>query len=198
MKSYSLPKRRQSVGEEIANAVSHGIGSLLAMIAALALVAGAAQRGRSVEIIGASIFGTTMVVGRFSSLRLKIFLLIAGTYTPFTLGPLRGNWGWTLLVLVWGLAVAGVVFKAVGGVGYPRLSTSVYVVMGWLVIVAIEPLRVNMPLPGLLWLLAGGIAYTAGIAFFAPKRLRYSHLVWHLCVIVGTACHFAAALWYAV
>jgi hemolysin III len=126
-----------------------------------------------------------------------IFLLIAGTYTPFTLGPLRGAWGWTLLGLVWVLALAGVVFKAVGGVRYPKLSTCLYIAMGWLIIVVIEPLRLNVPVPGFLWLLAGGIAYTAGVAFFAPKRLRYSHFVWHLFVMAGTACHFAAVLWYA-
>jgi hemolysin III len=97
---------------------------------------------------------------------------------------------------VWGLAIVGVVFKAIGGVRYPKFSTGLYIAMGWLVIVAIEPLRLNIPISGLSWLLAGGIAYTAGVGFFAPKRLRYSHLVWHLFVIVGTACHFAAVLWY--
>jgi len=125
-----------------------------------------------------------------------IFLLIAGTYTPFMLGPLRGALGWTLLGLVWALAIAGVVVKAIGGVRYPKLSTSLYIAMGWLVIVAIEPLRLNLPVVGFFWLLGGGIAYTAGIAFFAPKRLRYSHFVWHLFVIAGSACHFAAVLLY--
>jgi hemolysin III len=213
--AYALPERSQSAGEEIANAVSHGVALLLAVIAAPVLVVSAAQRGTMAEIIGVSIFGTTMVLAYLTSTlyhalamnRAKrvfrildhgaIFLLIAGTYTPFTLGPLRGAWGWTLFGLVGGLALAGVVFKVVGGVRYPKLSTSLYIAMGWLVIVAIEPLRLNVPMSGLFWLLAGGIAYTAGVAFFAPKRLRYGHFVWHLFVIAGSACHFAAVLWYA-
>jgi len=213
--AHALPERDQSVGEEIANAVSHGVGLLLAGVAALVLVVAAAQRGGVAQIVGASIFGATMVWVYFTSTlyhalprnRAKrvfrildhgaIFLLIAGTYTPFTLGPLRGAWGWTLFGSVWSLALAGVVFKAVGGVRYPKLSTSLYIAMGWLVVVAIEPLRLSVPTSGLFWLLAGGIAYTAGVALFAPRRLRYSHFVWHLFVIAGTACHFAAVLWYA-
>lgn len=213
--AHALPERDQSVGEEIANAVSHGVGLLLAVVAALVLVVAAARRGGVAQIVGASIFGATMMLVYLTSTlyhalprnRAKrvfrildhgaIFLLIAGTYTPFTLGPLRGAWGWTLFGSVWSLALAGVVFKTVGGVRYPKLSTSLYIAMGWLVIVAIEPLRLNVPTSGLSWLLAGGIAYTAGVAFFAPKRLRYSHFVWHLFVIAGTACHFAAVLWYA-
>jgi len=209
-----LPPRTQSVGEEIANAVSHGVGLLLAVIAALVLVGVAVQRSELAELVGASIFGTTMVLMYLTSTlyhalpmnRAKrlfrildhgaIFLLIAGTYTPFMLGPLRGVWGWTLLWSVWALAIAGVVIKAIGGVRYPKLSTSLYIAMGWLVIVAIEPLRLNLPVAGFFWLLGGGIAYTAGIAFFAPKRLRYSHFVWHLFVIAGSACHFAAVLLY--
>jgi hemolysin III len=213
--AHALPERAQSVGEEIANAVSHGVGLLLAVVAALVLVVAAVQRGGVAEIVGASIFGATMVWVYFTSTlyhalprnRAKrvfrildhgaIFLLIAGSYSPFTLGPLRGAWGWTLFGSVWSLALAGVVFKTVGGVRYPKLSTSLYIAMGWLVVVAIEPLRLSVPTSGLFWLLAGGIAYTAGVAFFAPRRLRYSHFVWHLFVIAGTACHFAAVLWYA-
>jgi len=214
--AYALPERSQSAGEEIANAVSHGVALLLAVIAAPVLVVSAAQRGTMAEIVGVTIFATTMVLAYLTSTlyhalpmnRAKrvfrildhgaIFLLIAGTYTPFTLGPLRGTWGWTILGLVWSLAIAGVVFKVVGGVRYPKFSTCLYIAMGWLVIVAIEPLRLNVPMTGLTWLVAGGIAYTAGISFFAPRRLRYSHLVWHLFVIAGTACHFAAVLWYVV
>jgi hemolysin III len=214
--AHALPERSQSLGEEIANAVSHGVGLLLAMLAALILVVAAVQRGVVAEIVGASVFGTTMVLAYLTSAlyhalpmnRAKrvfrildhgaIFLLIAGTYTPFTLGPLRGIWGWTLLGMIWALALAGIVFKAVGGVRYPKLSTCLYIAMGWLVIVAMEPLRLHLPILGFYWLLAGGIAYTAGVAFFAPKRLRYSHFVWHLFVIAGSACHFAAVLWYVV
>ena len=212
--AHALPERAQSVGEEIANAVSHGVGLLLAVIASLVLVVAAVQRGGAAGIVGASIFGATMVLAYLTSTlyhalainRAKrvfrtldhgaIFLLIAGTYTPFTLGPLRGTLGWTLLGLVWGLALAGIVFKAVGGVRHPKFSTCLYIAMGWLVIVAMEPLRLHLPVSGFYWLLAGGIAYTAGVAFFAPKRLRYGHFVWHLFVLAGSACHFAAVLWY--
>jgi hemolysin III len=129
--------------------------------------------------------------------RAAIFLMIAGTYTPFTLGVLRGPWGWTLFGLVWGLALAGVVHAAVGGIRYPKLSTGLYLAMGWLVVIAVKPLWLRVPPWGLFWLVAGGIAYTGGVAFYAAKRVRYSHFVWHLFVIAGTACHFIAVLRYA-
>jgi hemolysin III len=126
-----------------------------------------------------------------------IYLLIAGTYTPFALGVLRGSWGWTLLVLVWSLALAGVLLKATGNMRHPVLSTSLYLGMGWLVIVAFKPLCIHVPAWGLFWLLAGGIGYTVGIGFFAAVRLRHSHFIWHLFVIAGTACHFIAVLRFA-
>ena len=189
---------------------------MLAAVAAVpVLVIAAVQRGNAAGIVGASVFGATMVVLYLTSTlyhalprnRAKrvfqvldhgaIFLLIAGTYTPFTLGVLRGRWGWTLFGLVWGLALAGVLLKAVSGIRYPTLSTCLYIAMGWLVLIAVKPLWLNVPTWGLFWLLAGGIAYTAGVAFFAAERVRYSHFVWHLFVIAGTACHFVAVLWYA-
>jgi len=126
-----------------------------------------------------------------------IFLLIAGTYTPFTLGVLRGAWGWTLFGLIWSLAAVGIVLKAAGRLRHPVLSTLLYLGMGWLILIAIRPLWLRVPLAGLLWLLLGGIAYTAGLAFLAAKGVRYSHLVWHLFVLAGTASHFCAVLWYA-
>ena len=211
----ALPERRQSPGEEIANSVSHGVGLLAAVAAAPVLVVAAVWRGSAAGIVGASVFAATIVMLYFTSTlyhalpgnRAKrvfrvldhgaIFLLIAGTYTPFTLGVLRGAWGWTLFGLVWGLALAGVVLKTAGGVRYPMLSTSVYLAMGWLALIAVKPLWHRVPIWGLFWLLAGGIAYTVGVAFFAAKRVRYSHFVWHLFVIVGTACHFIAVLRYA-
>ena len=208
-------ERVQSLGEEIANSVSHGVGLLAALIAAPVLVLDAMQRGGAATVLGATVFATTMVLLYLASTLYHalpqnkakrvfyaldhgaIFLLIAGTYTPFTLGVLRGTWGWTLLGLVWSLAIAGVILKAVGRLRYPVLSTCLYLGMGWLVLIAVRPLWLHVPLAGLLWLLAGGIAYTAGVAFFAAPRLRYSHFVWHLFVLAGTACHFFAVLWYA-
>jgi hemolysin III len=126
-----------------------------------------------------------------------IYLLIAGSYTPFTLGVLRGPWGWSLFGIVWGLALAGIVFKFVAGTGFPLLSNAVYLVMGWLVVIAIRPLYLALPAAGLGWLVAGGLAYTAGVYFYAAERLRYAHFVWHLFVLAGTAFHFIAVYGYA-
>jgi hemolysin III len=127
-----------------------------------------------------------------------IFLLIAGSYTPFTLGVLRGAWGWLLFGVVWGLALAGIVLKSVGKASQPIFSTGLYLSMGWLIVVAVDPLFAKVPAAGLLWLLAGGLFYTAGVAFYATdSRLRFGHLIWHLFVMAGTTCHYFAVLWYA-
>ena len=126
-----------------------------------------------------------------------IFLLIAGSYTPFTLGVLRGPWGWTLLGIVWGLAAIGLTMKAIGGTRHTWVSIGLYLAMGWLALVAIKPMLTLIPLPGILLILAGGAAYTGGLGFLAAHRLRYNHFIWHLFVIAGTTCHFFAVLWYA-
>jgi len=211
----SLREREQSPGEEIANSISHGVGTLFALVAAVGLMMTAVQRDSAARIVGASVFATTMVLVYLTSTlyhalprnRAKrvfqildhsaIFLLIAGTYTPFTLGVLQGAWGWTLLALVWSLAVIGVVLTAVSRVRYPTLSTLVYLVMGWLFAVGVKPLWTHMAPWGLFWLGAGGVAYTGGIVFFAADRIRFGHLIWHLFVIAGTACHYIAVLRYA-
>jgi hemolysin III len=208
-------KRKQSLGEEIANSVSHGAGMLVALAVTPVLIIDAARAGGAAGVVGASVFVFTLALLYSTSVlyhalpqkRAKrvfrvldhgaIFLLIAGTYTPFTLGVLRGAWGWTLLGLVWGLALIGIVLNAASGLRYPRLSVVLYIAMGWLVIIAIKPLLLLMPVEGFLWLLAGGIAYTAGVAFYAAKRIRYSHFVWHMFVLAGTACHFIAVMRYA-
>jgi hemolysin III len=206
---------RQTIGEEIANSVSHGVGLLAALGAIPYLIAAAVRRGSASAIIGDSVFAATILLLYLASTLYHaladnkakrvfrvldygaVFLLIAGTYTPFTLGVLRGAWGWTLLGLVWGLAVLGIVLTAIGGVRYPRLSTSVYVGMGWLILIAIKPLWLRVPPAGLVWLLAGGIAYTGGVVLLRARRLRYSHFIWHLMVLAGTTCHFIAVLSYA-
>jgi hemolysin III len=210
-----LRERPQSLGEEIANSVSHGLGLLAALAAFPILVIAAHQRGEVTGIVGASVFASTMVLLYLTSTlfhalpacRAKrvfqildhsaIYFLIAGTYTPFTLGVLRGPWGWTLFGLVWSMAIVGTVVKALGGVRYTTISTGVYLVMGWLILIAADAVWTLVPKWGLFWLLAGGIAYTAGAAFFMAERIKYFHFVWHLCVIAGTACHFIAVLWYA-
>jgi hemolysin III len=205
----------QSKGEEVANSVSHAVGFAAALAATPVLVLSAIRDGGAARIAGASVFAAAMVLLYLTSMlyhalprnRAKevfqvldhaaIFLMIAGTYTPFTLGVLRGTWGWALFGLVWGLALAGIVLTAAGGVRYPKLTTSLYLAMGWLIIIAIKPLWLRMPSEGLFWLLAGGIAYTVGVVFYSSKRVRYSHFVWHLFVIAGTACHFIAVLRFA-
>ncbi len=208
-------KRAQSLREEIANSVSHGVGLLAVVAAAPLLIVDAAQRGGATRVIGASVFAATVGLLYLVSVlyhalppnRAKrvfqvldhgaIFLLIAGTYTPFTLGVLNGAWGWSLLGLVWSLALMGVILKAISGVRYPRFSVGLYLAMGWVVLIAVKPLWLLMPAEGLFWLFSGGIAYTVGVAFFAAERVRYNHFVWHLFVLAGTACHFIAVLRYA-
>ena len=206
--------RPQSTGEEIANAVSHGVGFVLAMVALPVLVMHAMPRGTA-AVVGASVFAGTLALLFLTSTlyhaltnpRAKrvfrvldhsaIYLLIAGSYTPFTLGVLRGPWGWSLFGVIWTLAAAGIVFKSAGGFRWPKLSNAIYLLMGWLVLIAAKPLATHMAGPGLFWLIAGGVAYTAGIAFYAAPRVRYAHFAWHLAVMAGTACHFVAVLRYA-
>ena len=210
-------ERPQSFEEEIANGVSHGIALFACFIATPFLLSSASAHGDAWSAAGVAIFAGAMIFMYLSSTlyhllpenRAKrvfrmldhaaIFLLIAGTYTPFTLGVLRGAWGWTLFGLVWSMAILGLVLKVEGVMmRHPRLSTGLYLVMGWLLVIAIRPLWVNVPLAGILWLLAGGVAYTGGVAFYAAERIRFSHFVWHLFVVLGTTCHFFAVLWYAV
>lgn len=206
--------RPQSAGEELANCVSHGIGFVLALAALPVLVVNALPKGAA-AVVGASVFAVTLALLYLSSTiyhalrneRAKrvfrvidhcaIYLLIAGTYTPFTLGALRGAWGWSLFGVIWALAVAGVLFKTTLGMRWPRLSNAIYLAMGWLVVIAAKPLWTSLTPAGVAWLLAGGLAYTAGIVFYAAPRLRYAHFVWHLAVMAGTACHFVAVLRYA-
>jgi hemolysin III len=220
----ALPQaRQQSLGEEIANSISHGLALLAALVAAPFLVVDAVQRGDPTNIVGASIFAATMVLLYATSMlyhampasvatgashakqvfqvldHSAIYFLIAGSYTPFTLGVLRGPWGWTLFGLVWAMAIAGVAVKAMAGIRYPRVSTVLYLAMGWIAVVAIKPMWQLMPGWGLFWLVAGGLAYTLGVGFFATDgRVRYGHFVWHLFVAAGTACHFIAVLYYAI
>jgi hemolysin III len=209
-------ERPQSLGEEIANSLSHGLGLLAALATIPLLIVHAARRGGAGFIVGASIFSVAMAWlyltstlyhalprGRAKQVfrlieHTAIFFLIAGTYTPFTLGVLRGGWGWTLFGLIWGLATAGILLKMIGGVRFPLVSTLLYLGMGWLILIAIHPLWLRMPLAGFFWIALGGLSYTAGVAFYAlDHRLRYSHFVWHLFVIAGTVFHYLAVYWYA-
>jgi hemolysin III len=208
-------KRLWSPGEEIANSLSHGLGFVAGLIGAPLLISAAMRHGGAANIAGACIFAATIILlylcsalhhglpaGRAKNTfelldHAAIYLLIAGTYTPFTLGVLRGPWGWTLFTIIWALAIAGVVLKTTRGVGNMVLSTGIYILMGWLIVIAAKPLCALMPRTGLLLLVAGGLAYTGGLAFYAARRIPYHHLLWHLSVLAGTACHYFTVLWYA-
>lgn len=196
--------------EELANTVTHGIGTLAAVIGGVVLVVMAAVRGDAWEIVGVSVFATTLIALYSASTlyhavrepplkrRLKvldhsaIYLLIAGTYTPFTIGELRGGWGWSLFGVVWGLAVAGIGVKLVFAGRFRLLSTAVYVGMGWIVLIAAGPMLRTLDPATLGWLLAGGVAYTAGTPFYHSRRIRYAHAIWHVFVLMGSVCHAVA------
>ncbi len=209
-------KRHQSLGEEIANSVSHGVGLLVALFGISFLLRQAARTGDRVFVAANSIFAATVVLlylistlyhalpqGKAKHVfriieHIAIFFLIAGTYTPFTLGVLRGPWGWTLFGLIWALALAGVALKLVRGVRHPIISTTLYLLMGWVVLIAVHPLWLRMPSMGFVWILLGGLAYSAGVVFYAiDYRMRYSHFIWHLFVLAGTVLHYFAVFWYA-
>ena len=211
-----MQDRPQTQGEEIANSVSHGVGLVAALASAPVLIATVAKTGSYVNVAGATVFALTTVLlycastlyhavsrERVKALLRKldhgaIFLLIAGTYTPFTLGPLKGPLGWTLFGIVWTLALIGVTLKAFDRIEHPIASLGMYLVMGWLCVVAIEPGLQRIAPAGLLLLAAGGVSYMAGVAFFTvDSRVRYGHFIWHLFVLAGTCCHFFAVLGYA-
>jgi len=203
-----------SVGEEAAHALTHGLGLVASVGGLVTLVVAAWLRGDAWHIVGVSIFGTTLVLLYAASTlyhgtrspRVKrlfqrfdhaaIFLLIAGTYTPFTLVSLRGGWGWTLLAIVWGLAILGILLEVAGH--SRRISVALHLAMGWLLLIAVEPLARSVHPDGLLLLALGGVAYTLGVVFYAWQRLPYNHAVWHLFVMAGSACHFACVLGYVI
>jgi hemolysin III len=212
-KPLALPTWTQSTGEELANSISHGIGLVGAIVGTPVLLLAAFHHGSTSFLIGTIVFTITMLQLYLGSTlyhawpqtRVKsilqvldhsaIFLLIAGTYTPLALGPLRDAGGLTILGTVWALAILGVLMKATRGASRHRtLALFLYLGMGWLALIFIWPLAVAIPLSALLWLLAGGIAYTTGVLFYVRNGVRYTHFVWHLFVLAGTGCHFAAVL----
>lgn len=206
-------ERAQTWGEEVANAVSHGIGFLLAVASLPILVYFAARDGGAADVVGASLFAATMIVLYLTSAayhalppgaakqwlqrldHAAIYLFIAGSYMPFLLGVLAGGWGWTLFGIVWAAAALGVTAKLCDRLRHPLWSTGLYVAMGWVALVAAVPLYERLSAAGFGWLLAGGAAYTLGaVVYLFDARLRYAHFVWHLFVMAGSACHFAAVL----
>jgi hemolysin III len=207
--------RHQSLGEEVANSISHGVGLIGALAAAPVLILAAASTGDPLKVVSVSIFAATIILVYTSSMiyhflprgrakqvfrvfdHVAIFLLIAGTYTPFALVVLRGTAGWTLFGMNWGTAVIGIITQLVPKLQHPILSVVLYLVMGWMALLFFRPLCQQLPVDGLLWLIAGGLAYTLGVIFYAA-RARYSHFVWHLFTIAGTTCHVFAVLWFVI
>ena len=205
-----LPQHAVDIREEIASALTHGLGAVTALGASAVLITLAAIYGDGWQLASAIVFGVALLLLYTASTlyhaiqhpvakgRLKIFdhcaiyILIAGTYTPFTLIGLRGPWGWGLFTAIWTLAVAGVVFKLFYTGRFKRLSTLIYIAMGWLVIVAIKPMWRSLDGFTLGWLLAGGVFYTLGTYFYHREQVRYSHAIWHLFVIAGSVCHFVS------
>jgi len=200
---------RRERREELANVVTHGIGAVAALAGAAILIVLAAARGDAWEIVGISIFASSLVALYTASTlyhavrrpdakaRLKLFdhaaiyLLIAGTYTPFLFTALRGGWGWSLLGVIWGLAVVGIAMKLLFIGRFRLVSTLTYVAMGWLILIAVGPLVRAIPTTTLVWLVAGGVAYTAGTPFY-HGRVRYAHAIWHVFVVAGSVCHAIA------
>ncbi len=205
-----------SVGEEIANSITHGIGALLSIGGLAVLVGFASLRGDAWHIATCSIFGSTMILLYIASTlyhsipipsvkgilrqidHSAIYLLIAGTYTPFVLVSLRGHWGWTLFGIIWGIAITGIALKATSFGRLPWVSLSLYLTMGWVVIIAIKPMLAAIDQGGLILLLLGGLTYTGGIVFYVWKKLPYSHAIWHLFVMAGSSLHFFAILLYVI
>ena len=208
-------KERLSL-EEVANCATHGVGLALSVAGLVALVLLAWAQGDAWRVASCAVYGASLVALYLASTlyhgarapRAKqllqaldhcgIYLLIAGTYTPFTLVTLRGPWGWTLFGLVWGLALAGILFRVLFGTRYRPLAVASYVMLGWLCVVAVKPILELVPLGALAWIAAGGLAYTAGVFFFAAKRIPHHHAIWHLFVLGGSICHYVAVLLYVL
>jgi hemolysin III len=204
--------RPQTLGEEIANAISHGVGFLAAAIGGPFLIYVAVKKGEPISIVSAAVFISSVLLLYLASTlyhclprntakrvfqvfdHIGIFLLIAGTYTPFAFGVLRGTLGWIVFGVIWGIALLGIVTKVVPRLHHEKVSLALYLGMGWLSILIIRPLWQHLPLSGFIWLIAGGVAYTAGTYFYAADKMRYGHFIWHLFTIAGTTCHFLAIL----
>jgi hemolysin III len=215
--SAARPHVHTSRAAEIANAVTHGIGAVFFAVGAAVLIGLAAIRGDVWVVVSCSVFAASLVLfytvstlyhafrgprvkGVFRTLdHAAIYLVIAGSYTPFLLVSLRGAWGWSLFGVVWTLAVLGIVFKSLWTGKLPILSTALYVVMGWCIVVAWKPLTAAVPPAGVAWLVAGGLIYSVGVTFYAlDRKFSWAHPVWHVFVLAGSACHYVAILFYVV
>jgi hemolysin III len=202
--------------EEIANSITHGIGLTLSLAGMTVLVILALTRGSIWHIIGCAVYGTTLVsvyaastlYHSFQEPRIKdvfrtvdqiaIYLLIAGTYTPFMLVNLRGFWGYLLLAIVWSLAITGIIIKIAFADRYKNVTMALYLVIGWMAIIAVKPIITTVPAGGLAWIGAGGASYMTGLVFFAWDRIPFNHTIWHLFVLGGSACHYFAVMYYVL
>ena len=210
------PPRESFLVDEVANSITHGIGFALSIAALTLMVVVAALKGDARGVVACSIYGTTLALLYLASTlyhsvrspRMKkifrvidhsaIYLLIAGTYTPFTLVSLKGGWGWSLFGVIWGLAVAGIVYKIFFTGRWRGVSVTIYLIMGWISIIAVKPLLANLSMGGVWWLLGGGVAYTVGVIFYVWKTLPFHHAIWHLFVMLGSTCHFFAVMFHVV
>jgi hemolysin III len=211
-----IAHERKERREELANSLTHGLGTAFAIAALVVMVVFASLRGSARHIVGAAFFGAGLVVlylmstlyhalppGRAKRVmrvmdHAGIFLLIASTYTPLCLATLKGPWGWSLFGVVWGLAIVGITLKASLFHRMSWISTAIYLLMGWVVVIALVPLFQRLPAPGLAWLFGGGLFYSGGVIFYRWHKLTYHHALWHLCVLAGSACHVACVLGYVI
>ncbi len=211
-----ISKKKYSKGEEIANSITHGIGVALAIAALVILVVFAAINGDPWRVVSFSIFGSSMIClylastfyHAFTNPKIKnvlkvfdhasIYLLIAGTYTPFLLINLRGSWGWSLFGVIWGLAIAGIIFKIFFVHKFNKISTFIYILMGWMIVIAMKQMFATIDFKGIIWLFIGGLSYTIGTIFYLNKKMKFSHAIWHLFVLGGSICHFFAILFYVL
>lgn len=208
--------RQYTKSEEMLNVVTHGIGLLLSIAALVLLIVYASLEGTVWHIVSFSIYGVSLVVLYFASTAFhmakdqklrnrfnvfdhaSIYALIAGTYTPFVLVSLRGPWGWSFFGIVWGLAIAGILLKLFYTGRFNFISTVIYVILGWMILIAINPLIDALPLGGLMWLFGGGMCYTVGAGFFLWNKMPYNHAIFHFFVLAGSICHFIAVFWYVL
>ncbi|MDT7808113.1 MAG: hemolysin [Acidobacteriota bacterium] len=211
----AIVKERLPV-EEVANCITHGVGLALSVVGFVALLMLALADGDAWHVLSGTVYGASLVTLYLASTlyhgartpRAKhvlqvldhccIYILIAGTYTPFTLVTLRGGWGWTLFGLVWGFALAGILFRVRFGTRYRPVTVASYVMLGWLCVIAVKPILATVPLAALAWIAAGGLAYTTGVFFFASKRIPHGHAIWHLFVLCGSVCHYVAVVLYVM
>lgn len=205
---------KQTIGEEIANSVTHGVGALFSIAGTAILIVRAALFGTALHVVSFAIYGLSLILLHTSSSiyhgltapRAKrvfwvfdhsaIYLLIAGTYTPFLLISLRGAWGLTLLIAIWSLAIVGILLASLFVGRYRKFALALYITMGWLIVIAGRQLWLHVPHEALVYILAGGVSYTVGVAFYVWKRMPYSHMIWHLFVLGGSLCHYFGILLY--